>query len=522
MKPSKLPIGIQSFSEMRSGGYTYVDKTGFISDMVSKGKYYFLSRPRRFGKSLFVDTIDCAFSARRDLFSGLYLDTPEAGWDFHTNFPVLRIDFAGGRLKEISDLMSRLTAILDEWEERYEIEKTSGDPGVRLLSLVPRIVQKTGHQVVILVDEYDRPILDNIGDINRMKEMRDCLKNFYGAIKPLDQYLKFVLLCGISKFAKTGIFSGLNNLQDITLHSRYSAICGYTQENLETVFYDFLAGLDLDAVKNWYNGYSWTGESVYNPFDILLLLEERRFRPYWFETGTPSFLITLWQQKPRLPAEYDGLVAGDELLGSFDPEQIRAETLLFQAGYLTIRSYVSNPCEGTWYTLGFPNREVREAFNRQILHLLQGGSDTVPLPMIRTALEMADFDLLRTVFHSFFASIPHDWYRNNPIARYEGYYASVVYTYFASLGYEVIPEDTSNKGRVDLTVKTRAGIWIFEFKVLGIDTSGDVSPLHQIQRRGYAEKYRSDSRQIYEVGVVFNPETRNIERWEISPGLDDE
>ena len=176
---------------------------------------------------------------------------------------------------------------------------------------------------------------------------------------------------------------------------------------------------------------------------------------------------------------------------------------------------MSNPYEGTWYTLGYPNREVREAFNRQILHLLQGDSETVSLPVIREAIESANYDLLRTVFHSFFASIPHDWYKNNPIATYEGYYASVVYTYFASLGYEVIPEDTSNKGRVNLTVKTRTGIWIFEIKVLGIDKSGDESPLDQIKRRGYAEKYRSDQRPIHEIGIVFNPKTRNIDRWEI-------
>ena len=515
MSLPKLPIGIQSFEKMRTEGYAYVDKTRFISDLVAKGSYYFLSRPRRFGKSLFIDTLDCAFSGRKELFSGLYLDSPEACWDFGTTYPVLRVDFAGGTLREISDLKNRLTNTLDQWEELYGIEKSSGDPGDRLLSLIPKIAKKTGKQVVILIDEYDRPILDNIGDLSLMQEMRESLKNFYGAIKPLDLHLKFVLLTGVSKFAKTGIFSGLNNLRDITLNSGYSAICGYTQMNLETVFIEYLDDLDLDEVKNWYNGYSWTGESVYNPFDILLLLEEKIFRPYWFETGTPSFLITLWQKKPRLPADYDGLVAGDELLGSFDPEHIRTETLLFQAGYLTIRSFVSNPYEGTWYTLGFPNREVREAFNRQILNLLQGDADTVSLPVIREAMESGDCNLLRTIFHSFFASIPYDWYRKNPIARYEGYYASVVYTYFASLGYEVIPEDTSNKGRVDLTVMTRTGIWIFEFKVLGIDTSGDKSPLEQIRSRGYAEKYRSDTRKIYEIGIVFDPETRNIERWEM-------
>lgn len=515
MPPPKLPIGVQSFEKMRTEGYAYVDKTWFISDMVAKGSYYFLSRPRRFGKSLFIDTLDCAFSGRKELFSGLYIDSPEAEWDFTITYPVLRIDFAGGSLSHISDLISRLSSTLDEWEEHYEIEKSSGDPGNRLLSLIPKITKKTGKQVVILVDEYDRPILDNIADISTMQEMRDCLKNFYGSIKPLDLHLKFVLLTGVSKFAKTGIFSGLNNLRDITLNEGYSAICGYTHDDLKTVFREYLDDLDLNAVKNWYNGYSWTGESVYNPFDILLLLEERTFRPFWFETGTPSFLITLWQKRPRLPAEYDGLIAGDELLGSFDPENIRTETLLFQAGYLTIKSWTADPVRGFRCVLGYPNTEVRVSLNLLFLEVLSSHDISGVRDRLYDALEQGDVEDLHSCFHSFFASIPHDWYRNNPVARYEGYYASVVYTYFASLGYEVIPEDTSNKGRIDLTVKTRTGIWIFEFKVLGVDTSGDESPLDQIKRRGYAEKYRSDSRRIYEIGIVFNPETRNIERWEI-------
>lgn len=515
MHLKKLPIGIQSFSEIITGGYAYVDKTPFIAELVNGGKYYFLSRPRRFGKSLLIDTIDCAFSGRKELFSGLFLDSPESGWDFSMQYPVLRIDFAGGSLRSVSDIKERIGKLLDSWEKTYDLEKTSGSIGDRLLSQVPQIFQKTSSQVVILVDEYDKPILDNLEDPTLVLELRDHLKDFYGAIKPLDKYLKFVLLTGVSKFAKTGIFSGLNNLDDITIDTRYSALCGYTQTDLETVFAGYLKDFNPNEVRDWYNGYSWTGESVYNPFDILLLFSKKTFRPYWFETGTPTFLIKLWQSKPRLPAEYDGLIAGDDLLGSFDPEQIRTETLLFQAGYLTIRSFVSNPYEGTWYTLGFPNREVRESFNRQILTLIQDNNEQIPAPTIRNILESGDTDVLRDLFHSFFASIPSDNYRKNQISGFEGYYASVVYTYFASLGYEVIPEDTTNKGRIDLTVKTRSNIWIFEFKVMGIDGSGEKSPLAQIRDRKYAEKYACESKKIYEIGIVFNPETRNIERWEV-------
>ncbi len=345
--------------------------------------------------------------------------------------------------------------------------------------------------------------------------MRDHLKDFYGAIKPLDPYLSFVFMTGVSKFAKAGIFSDLNNLNDITIDGRYSAICGYTQIDLERVFSDRLDAFDTDEVKEWYNGYSWTGDAVYNPFDILLLFDKGVFRPYWFETGTPTFLMKLWQTQPRLPAEYDGLKAVDELLGSFDPEHIRIETLLFQAGYLTIQSFVSNPDEGTWYTLGFPNREVREAFCRQILILLRDENEQGSLQEIRKGIELADTDQLRDILHGFFASIPHDNYRKNQISHFEGFYASVIYTCFASLGYEVIPEDTTNKGRIDLTVRTKTGIWVFEFKVLGIDKSGEKSPLIQIKDRRYAEKYRSGTLPVHEIGIVFNPDTRDIERWEV-------
>ncbi|MDX8551989.1 AAA family ATPase, partial [Methanospirillum purgamenti] len=236
MHLKKLPIGIQSFSEIITGGYAYVDKTPFIAELVNGGKYYFLSRPRRFGKSLLIDTIDCAFSGRKELFSGLFLDSPESGWDFSMQYPVLRIDFAGGSLRSVSDIKERIGKLLDSWEKTYDLEKTSGSIGDRLLSQVPQIFQKTSSQVVILVDEYDKPILDNLEDPTLVLELRDHLKDFYGAIKPLDKYLKFVLLTGVSKFAKTGIFSGLNNLDDITIDTRYSALCGYTQTDLETVF----------------------------------------------------------------------------------------------------------------------------------------------------------------------------------------------------------------------------------------------------------------------------------------------
>jgi len=518
MTLKKLPIGIQSFSTIITDGYAYVDKTKYISKLALQGKYYFLSRPRRFGKSLLIDTIDCAFSGKRVLFSGLYLDTPESGWDFSFQYPVLRIDWSVAPVRTPEELERRIHEILDTWALHYECTPVPSTSGGKLDFIVRNIQQKTGMQVVILIDEYDKPILDTLKSPVIAAEMRDMLRDFYGVLKSLDSSLKFVMLTGVSKFVKTGIFSGLNNLNDITLDRTYSAICGYTECDLDLVFKEYIHEYDQEKVREWYNGYSWTGERVYNPFDILLLFSKGIFRPYWFETGTPGFLIELWKNAPRLPAEFDGMVVGDEILGSFDPEQIRVETLLFQAGYLTIHSWESNPDIGTWYTLGFPNREVRESFNRMILSILGPDTPNISVPAYRTILESGDTEGLRTRIHALFSSIPHDWYRKNPISQYEGYYASVFYAWLSSLGFTVIPEDVTNKGRIDLSVQTGLITWIFEFKVLGIDRSGERNPLDQIKNQGYAEKYLAKSKQVILIGIVWNPKTRNLEQWEVSAG----
>ncbi len=513
----KLPIGIQTFERMRTEGFVYVDKTRYIATLVERGVYYFLSRPRRFGKSLFVDTLDCAFSARRKLFSELYLGSPESGWDWDRKSTVLRIDFAGARITSLDELIARLNTILDAWEKKYNLDHTDGFPGDRLLSFVPALAEKTGDKIVILIDEYDKPILDNIEKPEMAAEIRDGLRDFYGAIKPLDPYLRFVFLTGVSKFAKAGIFSGLNNLDDITIDARYSAICGYRQEDLETVFADRLSGFNSLEVRDWYNGYSWGGEPVYNPYDILLLFSKGTFRSWWFETGTPSFLIKLLTQKPRTLPDLDGMIAGDELLGSFRIEDLRPETLLFQTGYLTIRDWSSDAVRGTWYHLGFPNREVRQSFSRLLLGSFVQDESLLNERRYRlwTIMDSGNGEDLKNELQSLLSSLSHHWFTKNGIARYEGFYASVIYAFFASLGYEVVPEDTSNKGRADLTVKTPSIIWIFELKVKGLDKSGDKSPLAQIKERGYADKYNTDSREIREVGIIFDPVSRNIERWEV-------
>lgn len=515
MESAKLPIGIQSFSEMRTKGYYYVDKTPFISSLVKSGKYYFLSRPRRFGKSLFIDTLDCAFSGRKELFSGLYLQKSDSGWDFTQTSPVLRVDLAGGTIRSPQDLTQRLHRIISRWEEVYSIRETRGSPGERLLYFIPQLAATVGSQIVILIDEYDKPILDNLENPSLAADLRDLLKDFYGAIKPLDEHLRFVFLTGVSKFAKTGIFSGLNNLNDISIDARYSAICGYTHEDLLTTFKERMSRHDINSVSRWYNGYSWLGERVFNPFDILLFLDQGVFRPYWFESGTPSFLIKIWKREPRPPAEYNNLKSGEEILGSFDPEHIRIETLLFQSGYLTIKEWSEDPVRGLYCTLGFPNNEVRTSLNILLSEALSGRNASPNRERLYTILEESDCTGLFDLFKSFFASIPHDWYRKNQISWFEGYYASVVYTYFASLGYDVIAEDTTNHGRIDLTVKTKAAVWIFEFEVIDLNQGRDKSPLSKLIERGYREKYAGSGLPIYEIGVGFDPKERNIVQWEV-------
>ena len=508
----KLPIGIQSFSELRLGGYAYVDKTPFIPVM-AEGKYFFLSRPRRFGKSLFLDTLDCAFSGRQDLFRGLYLDK-SGGWDWDRKYPVVRISFGGSAYPDLKTLYDVMNYRLLEASERLDVVlPTQENPALRLHAFLKAVQASWGIQVVVLIDEYDKPILDNLQNLELAVAMREALKGFYSVLKDADPYLRFVFLTGVSKFSKTGIFSGLNNLNDITVDKLFSALCGYTQADVETVFAEYLANFDKEQVRTWYNGYSWTGEKVYNPFDLLLLFQKGIFKSHWFETGTPSFLVKLWKENPRNLPELEGLVVGEELLGSFEIGSLQPETLLFQAGYLTIKDTTQVGAR-IRYVLGFPNLEVRSSFSQLLLSVLQDSPAlSSSQSKLAQALENGDTESLRLAIHAFFASIPHQWYTNNPISRYEGYYSSVFYAFLASLGWDCIPEDATNKGRLDLTVKTPRHIWLFEFKVRGIDQTGEEDPLAQLVRKGYAEKYATAGLPIHQVGIVFDTASRNIQEW---------
>jgi len=497
-----LPIGIQTFKDIIEGGFYYVDKTHFIPKLTSK--YYFLSRPRRFGKSLFLDTLKEAFSGNKELFKGLYLYD---NWNWEKKYPVIKISFGGGSVRTPKALINHMSFILKNASRDHQIELKESIPDEQFYELIKSLSEKRGSQVVVLIDEYDKPILDAIENIEVARENREILKDFYSVLKDADPYLKLVFLTGVSRFSKVSIFSGLNQLQDITIDPNFATVCGYTQSELESVFEDRLKDFDKEKIKVWYNGYSWLGESVYNPFDILLLFSEKRFRAFWFETGTPTFLIKLFMKNRYYIPELENLEVGDEILSNLDVDNIFPENLLFQAGYLTIKEFMEE--YGT-YILSYPNLEVRKSFNSSFLIYVfkEPVSVSKTETNIKRAILTKDIDKLKDAIYTFFASIPHDWYRKNDIASYEGFYASIVYALFNGAGLNVIAEDNTNKGQIDLSVFNQDSVYIIEFKV--VEDKEEGMALKQIKDKRYYEKYMGKYQEIYLIGIEFSKKDKNI------------
>jgi Predicted AAA-ATPase/PD-(D/E)XK nuclease superfamily len=513
MTRKKLPIGIQTFAKIREDDCYYVDKTPQILQLIDQGTHYFLSRPRRFGKSLLIDTIAELFEGNRALFDGLHA---EQHWDWSRRFPVIRISFGKGVLHSRVELDQKIRELLDAEYQRHGLS-SSGSSSISGLftELIRGLHEHSGQRVVVLVDEYDKPILDNITEPDVARTMRDGLRNLYSVIKDSDAHIKFAMLTGVSKFSKVSLFSGLNNLNDITVEARYSAICGYTDEDVDSVFAPELPGLDREEIRRWYNGYNWTGTSVYNPFDLLLLFSKREFKPYWFETGTPTFLIDLLTERQAFTPELEQRMSDMDLMSSFDVDHIETDALLFQAGYLTL-SKVEQILPGEWlYTLGYPNQEVRTSLNKALLPRLgvTGSQGLKQRVQLLQCLRHNDFDGLRALFTAFFASIPNDWYRSNKIASYEGYYASVFYSHFAALGLDIRCEDITNKGRIDMTVLFNGQVYLFEFKV--VEDAPEGRALQQIRDRRYADKYRARGEPIYLIGVEFSREERSVAGFEV-------
>jgi hypothetical protein len=501
----KLPIGIQTFEKIINENCYYVDKTPFIKKL-EQGGYYFLSRPRRFGKSLFLDTVKEAFSGNKELFKGLYIYDK---WDWSKKHPIIKISFAIGTNNNSGKLRSTISFNLKNAAYDYKINLEEEELNQKFYELIRKLYEKYNEKVVILIDEYDKPILDAIEDIEYAKENREILKDFYSVLKDADPYIKLAFLTGVSRFSKVSIFSGLNQLNDITLDPNFATICGYTQTDLETVFADRIKDFDKEEVRKWYNGYSWLGEKVYNPFDILLLFAERQFRPYWFETGTPTFLIKLFKQYNYYLPELENLEVGEELLSNLDIDNLYVENLLFQTGYLTIKN-VERRLYREVYTLSYPNYEVKVSLNNFfLLHFVPDRSlKDKTENEIEKALRDNQIEKLKDILHRFFASIPYDWYRKNDLESYEGFYASIVYALFSGAGFETVAEDTTNKGRIDLTIIYNNKAYIIEFKV--VEDQPEKTALKQIEEKRYYEKYLGKYEEVYLIGIEFSKKDRNI------------
>jgi hypothetical protein len=498
----RYPIGIQDFSEMRTGNYLYVDKTSFIERLFFHGKYYFLSRPRRFGKSLFVSALDYLFQAKKELFEGLYLYDK---WDWTKTNPVIKVSFSNIDHKGLG-LMEAIKTELGKNALKYEITLQSTTIAAMFRELIETLATKYG-QVVVLIDEYDKPIIDHLGkNTQQAIENREVLKSFYSILKDADPFLKLVFITGVSKFSRVSIFSDLNNLIDITTDADFSAICGISQEELETNFTEELQKFDPEQIKKWYNGYSWDeGISVYNPFSLLNFFMKGKFKNYWFETGTPTFLINL--SKKQHLYDFENIKVEESGLSAYDIENLRLIPLMFQTGYLTIKE----PEDMGIYTLSYPNEEVRQSY----LNMLANNYIQDPILSGRVwasnlfkALEMGEIDKLQSLFNTVFKSIPYEiWQKEN-----EHFYHAIIHLTFRLLGIYLESQVQTSDGRMDALVQTNKYIYAFEFKLDGSATEA----LQQIKDKGYLQPYQNQHKECIGIGLNFSTATKQVQEllWE--------
>src|SRR5574344_2050722 len=510
MQLKKLPIRIKTFSKIREDNFVYVDKTGIAYNLIEKYQYVFLSRPRRFGKSLFVDTLRNIFEGNKEYFKDLAIFDK---WNWDKKHPVIRIDFSKGRVENKEELEESNIRTLknNQRDLNIECEEKNSIAGC-FEELIRKAYEKYQEKVVILVDEYDKPILDNITDTTLANELRNGLVNLYSVIKGSDEFIQFAFITGVSKFAKTSIFSGLNNIEDISLNVEFGDICGYSQNDLETVFKEHLAGADMEMVKEWYNGYNFLGSPMYNPFDLLQFIRNRfAFDNYWFDSGTPSFLINLIRKNQYYLPDLSNIKATKSLLNSFSIENLNIETILYQSGYLTIKEQSVNPMGELEYKLKIPNKEVQLSLNNYIIeNLIQDRNISTNRTNLFISLQENKVEDFIKALKSIFASIPYNNFTNNPIQNYEGFYSSVVYVYLSSLGLNIIGEDVTNKRRIEITIIMPNTTYIIEFKV----DKKDKNALNQIKKNNYAQKYLEEKKDIYLVGIEFSSSEKNISKFE--------
>lgn len=514
----RLPVGIQTFDKLIQGGYLYIDKTAYIHKMVSESNYIFLSRPRRFGKSLLVSTLQSYFEGKKELFKGLAIEKLEKEWAQH---PVLRFSLASGKHMEKEQLERYLLDILSDNEERFGLHSDKVDTNIRLKDLIKNVYDKTGKQVVVLIDEYDAPLLDVVHENEQLPILRQVMRNFYSPLKDCDPYLRFVFLTGITKFSQLSIFSELNNLKNISMLPEFAAICGITVEEMQTQMADYIdvfakteeTGHEemVEKLKKQYDGYhfTWPSPDIFNPFSLLNAMQDRRLDSYWFASGTPTYLIEMLRKFDVLPSEIKNIEAE-----AFDfdapTENMQSITpLLYQSGYITIKDYNKN---FNYYTLSIPNKEVRIGLLRS---LVPSYVQTSTLVVNNTARKMAqlivndDVDSALSLLQKFLQTVP---YCDN--ASSEGHYQQVMFIVFSLLSnYIADVEVRTPSGRVDMVMRTNKALYLFELKM----NKSAAAAMKQIDLKDYPARFAMCGLPIVKVGINFDDERRTISDWQIVP-----
>ena len=511
MQQRRFPIGIQCFRTIRENDYYYVDKSPLIHELVSRGCNYFLSRPRRFGKSLLIDTMRELFSGNEPLFRGLAIHDQ---WDWSKTHPVVRLSFAG-IFSEPGGLEGVVSNQLRIIERNFGLDPAPPtDKGPqRFRDLLSRLHRNTGKRVVVLVDEYDKPILDVLDNPEQAEANRDYLWGLYGILKDGHEHVHFVFVTGITMLTMVNPFSGPNHLLNISFDPKFAAICGFTDQDLDTVFAPELEGLDRDEIRRWYHGYHWLGEEkLYNPWDILLLFSDREFKDHWFETGAPDMLYHKIMKEKRNPMELERLIVGEELISRFDVGNIDLRALMFQAGYLTIVGEERRRTR-TWYRLGYPNLEVRHSFCKGLL--AHAGQDRVDVILSGNALldllAAEDFEGFGERLKVYLAGIPQQWY--DGVDRFEAHYANMLYLCFRAVGADLQLENQSSHGHADMVVFHGDKVFVLEFKKADEGEAPAAAldrAIKQMRERGYADKYRDRGEPIHLVAAVFGREQRNL------------
>lgn len=527
----KIPIGIQSFEDLRRKNFLYVDKTLYAFKLANLGKVYFLSRPRRFGKSLFLSTLKAYFLGQKELFKGLYIEKAEEkraeiekneAWG---EYPVFYLDFNVGRYDLDGALAESLDYFLKKEEKIYRLKNEGDSFGKRFQSLIETAYNKTGKQAVILVDEYDKPLLQTMGVNEALnEEYRNTLKAFYSVIKTCDQYIRFAFLTGVTKFSKVSISSDLNNLQDISMLNDYAEICGLTQAEIEKTFKPEIERLAkntkksydkmLEELKKRYDGYKFSvlGESVYNPFSILNTFNSGELKNYWFATGTPTFLVNYLKDAHYNIPDLDGKVELDEsMLNEYRADAKDPIPILFQSGYLTIKEYIE---EVNMYRLGFPNDEVRYGFLENLVPAyssLRPDETGVSIWKFVEDIRAGNVDEFMERMQAIIAGVPYDNLPKDKLKLREQNHQTAVYLIFKLMGQFVQTEIHCAKGRADCIVHTKDSIYIFEFKLMSAGTAEDA--IVQIKENGYAAQFKTSSKKIILIGSSFNEEERTIGEW---------